>query len=56
MENNYRQYLAAKALFYAMNGEEGKSEAIRFFLRKNMVKEIAKEDSNEKVIYYRKAA
>ncbi len=34
-EYNYRQYLAAKSLYLAIKGEEEKSEALRFFLRKN---------------------
>ena len=33
-EYNFRQVIAAKALYFAINGNEEKSEALRFFLRK----------------------
>ena len=38
-EKYYRQFLAAKALHYAINDDEARSESIRYFLRKIADKE-----------------
>ncbi|MFP4458431.1 MAG: hypothetical protein ACLFSQ_02445 [Candidatus Zixiibacteriota bacterium] len=46
-ESQYRQFLAAKALYYAINGDEGRSESIRFFLRK-----IGQKEENIKEIQF----
>ncbi len=56
-EYKYRQIIAAKSLYYAIKGDEQRSEALRFFLRK-LGEEDEKEISfpEDKSMTFKKAA